>query len=82
MIVTVTRDGKIFLGADPITPVHLPAKIAHRLKDQSVERKVYIAADLRARWGVVKWALDGVRTAGILRVAFVAYKQQSGAFHT
>jgi biopolymer transport protein ExbD/biopolymer transport protein TolR len=80
MIVTVSRDGKIFLGVDQMTPMHLPAKIADRLTDQSVERKVYIAADMRARWGVVKLALVGVRAAGILRVAFVAHQQQSAAF--
>ena len=40
-----------------------------------------VAADMRARWGVVKLALDGVRTAGILRVAYVAYQRGSGAFH-
>jgi hypothetical protein len=42
------------------------------LKDREVERKVYIVADMRARWGGVRLALDGVKNAGIVRVAFLA----------
>jgi hypothetical protein len=33
---------------------------------------VYIIADMRARWSTVKIVLEGVRSAGIIRVAFLA----------
>lgn len=73
MTVTVTRDGKLFFGIDRVIPGTLSARIVERLKDRSVERKVYIVADAGARWGSVKPVLDGVRSAGIMRVAFLAY---------
>jgi len=76
MIVNVTRDGKVYFGAEQVTPADLPHKIADRLKDHSVERKVYIKADMRARWGGIKQVLDAVHTAGILRVAFLTYQRQ------
>jgi len=82
MIVNVTRDGKVYFGVEQVRPAELPQKIADRLKDRSVERKIYIKADMRARWGTVKPVLDGVRAAGILRVAFLAYQRQSASFHT
>jgi biopolymer transport protein ExbD len=72
MRVTVTRDGRIYFGADNVALDALVGKIQDHLKDEGVERKVYITADMRARYGTVKVVLDWVRSAGILRVAFLA----------
>jgi biopolymer transport protein ExbD len=71
MKVSILRDGKIYFGSDQIRLVDLPTKIQDRLKNREIEHKVYVVADMRARWGTVKLALDGVRTAGIIRVAFL-----------
>src|SRR5580698_7299779 len=62
---------KVYFGSDRINVINLPAKIQDHLKDREAERKVYIVADMRARWSNVKMVLDGVRSAGILRVAFL-----------
>ena len=72
MQVSITHDGKVFFGSDQIVPDYLTEKIQARLTDLDVERKVYIRADARARFGTVKIVLDGVRSAGIIRVAFLA----------
>ena len=71
MKVTIRRDGKVYFGSDQINVIDLPAKVLDRLKDRGVERKVYVVADMRSRWGTVKMVLDGVRSAGIIRVAFL-----------
>jgi len=71
MKVYVLRDGRVYFGVDQTAPVALPELIANRLRDRGVERKVYITADTRARWESVKPVLEGVRSAGILRVAFL-----------
>ena len=71
MQVSITRDGKVFFGSDQIVPDYVTEKIQARLTDLDVERKVYIRADGRARYGTVKMVLDGVRSAGIIRVAFL-----------
>ncbi len=81
MIVSVTRDGKIYFGTEHVDPADLSQKITDCLKDHSVERKVYINADTRARWGGVKQVLDGVRAAGLMRVAFLVDQRRSAAFH-
>jgi len=72
MQVTILRDGKVYFGNEQIVPYSVVEKIQARLKDRDVERKVYISADARARYGTVKIVLDGVRSAGVLRVAFLA----------
>jgi biopolymer transport protein ExbD len=76
MLITVRRDGQIYFGFDRINPVALTEKIRDRLKDRGVERKVYIRADSRAMWGAVKVVVDGARSAGILRVAFLAEQRR------
>lgn len=73
MQIWVTRDGKMYFGSAQVSSDSLPQTIHECLKDRDIERKVYIKADSRARWGTVKLALDGVRSAGILRVAFLAW---------
>lgn len=79
MIVNVTRDGKIYFAVDRVNPADLCQKITDRLKDHSVERKVYIKADMRARWGTVKEVVAGVRAAGLMRVAFLVDQRPSAA---
>jgi len=81
MTVVVTRDGKLFFRSDQVTFDTLPEKIANHLKDPGVERKVYIKADAPARWGALKLVLDGVRAAGVLRIAILTDQQRSAAFH-
>src|SRR5580658_8666506 len=70
MKVAILHDGQVYFGTDRVDAAALQHKIAERLNDHGVERKVYIVADSRAKWGAVKVVLDGVRSAGILRVAF------------
>jgi biopolymer transport protein ExbD/biopolymer transport protein TolR len=79
MVVNVTRDGKVYFSVEQVNPENLSQKIENRLKDQSVERKVYVKADMRARWGTVKQVLDSVRAAGLMRVAFLVDQRRSAA---
>jgi biopolymer transport protein TolR len=77
VIVTVVRDGSIYLGADRVSPDQVGSKILDRLKDRSVERRVYIRADARVWYRSVKEVLDGMRSAGIERVAFIVDQRRS-----
>ncbi len=75
--VTILRDGKIYFGGERINAIDVNAKIEDRLRDRDVERKIYIVADGRARWGTVKDVLAGVREAGIIRVAFLVDQRRA-----
>lgn len=76
MMITITREGRAFLGYDQLDVADLPTKIQDRLRDRGVERKVYLVADTRVRWDGVEAVLDGVRSAGIVKVAFLADQGQ------
>ena len=80
MVVYVLRDGKVYFVAEQVRPADLAEKIADRLRDRSVEKKIYFKVDMRADWRAVKPALNSVRSAGILRVAFPADQWKSAAF--
>jgi biopolymer transport protein ExbD/biopolymer transport protein TolR len=70
--ITITRDGKVWVGIDALYDLaELPGKVKHQLNNAEVERKVYITADAQTRWRTVKSVLQGVRDAGVVRVAFL-----------
>ena len=64
LILSVMRDGQMFLGNQRVTGESLTQKV----RDQSVNRAnktVYVRADARARYGTLVDAVDGLRSAGI-----------------
>lgn len=70
MEVAVTRDGKIYYGLDQLWIDQIPDAIRKSLS-QGAERKVYIRADQRARYGAVKQVLDRVRSAGVQDIVLI-----------
>lgn len=76
MKITILRDGQVYFDTDRIWSGDLTQKIQDRLKDREVERKVYITADARVGWGTVKAVLEQVRSAGILKAAFLANQRR------
>ena len=74
--VAVTRDGKVFLGADPINPDDLGAKIAAKLENKT-DKEVYLRADQRANYGKVMNAVDGIRTAGVSELGLLTEKRDN-----
>lgn len=78
MTITIFRDGKVFFRSDQVIGSEdLQRKISEYLKDPEVERKVYIRADMRVYWGTVKRVLESIRSAGILRVAFLTDQRKA-----
>ena len=64
LIVAIMRDGKIFFGNDQIPPDQLTAKVKDRLANRN-DKRVFIRADARAKYGSVVDVVDNVRSAGV-----------------
>src|SRR5262252_5546411 len=64
LIVAVMRDGKLFFGNDRIDADQLTQKIKDRLANR-VDKRVYVRADARAKYGSVVEVVDNVRAAGV-----------------
>ena len=64
LIVAVMRDGKLFFGNDRVEADQLTQKVKDRLSNR-VDKRVYIRADARAKYGSVVEVVDNVRAAGV-----------------
>jgi biopolymer transport protein ExbD len=68
--VVITRDGSLYFGHDRMPAKELPVLI-RRAYEHGSERKVYLKADARVRYGEVKATLDLIREAGVQDVALM-----------
>ncbi len=72
--IAVTRDGKIFLGADQVLADDLGPKVSAKLENK-VDKQVFLRADNRALYGKVMDAVDGVRSAGVSNLGLLTEKK-------
>ena len=73
LIVTLTRDGRLYLKADQISPSQLAARIRESLSS-GCERRVYLRADARVRYDAVKPVLEAVQLAGVADISIFAHE--------
>jgi biopolymer transport protein TolR len=64
LLVSITRDGKVYLGSDSIDVDTLTSKVRDRLTNRP-DKRVYVKSDMRARFGSVVQVVDAVRAAGV-----------------
>ena len=70
VVVAVTRDSRIFLGAKQVSLDDLVGLVRDQLENK-VDKEVYMRADSRAHYGTVMDAIDGLRTAGVDEVGLL-----------
>ena len=78
LLVAVMRDGKVFFGTDPIKIDDLTGKIKDRLVNRT-DKRVFIKADARAKFGAVVEVVDNVRSAGVDQLGLLTDQKKSGA---
>jgi biopolymer transport protein ExbD/biopolymer transport protein TolR len=64
LLVAVTRDGSVYFGTDRTSVDDLTGKVRDRLTGR-VDKRVYVKADARAKFGSVVSVVDAVRAAGV-----------------
>jgi len=64
LVVAVMRDGQIFFGNDKIAADALTQRVKDRLANKT-DKRVYVRADARAKYGSVVEVVDNVRSAGV-----------------
>ena len=70
LVLTVTKDGAVFLGDQPITVARLERVLAG-LRQRNSKAAVFLRADERAAYGAVVKVMDAVKKAGIDRLGMV-----------
>jgi biopolymer transport protein ExbD/biopolymer transport protein TolR len=76
MIITLTRDGKIFFQKDQVLEVELPNLIRDSLNRGS-KPKLYFRVDARLKTGAFLNTFDAIRPTGIRYIAILAEQRRS-----
>ena len=64
ILIAVTRDGRAYLGNNPMLPEDLPTRVKDLLANR-LDRTVYLKADARAKYSDVVTVVDNLRAAGV-----------------
>jgi biopolymer transport protein ExbD/biopolymer transport protein TolR len=75
-VLAITRDGKIYLGADTITLDKITTLVKDRVADK-LDKTVYVKSDARAKYGDVVSVVDAVRAAGVDSLGLLTERVQS-----
>jgi biopolymer transport protein ExbD len=76
LLVAVTHDGKVYFGTDQINPDDLTSKVKDRISNKT-DKRVFIKADARARYGKVVEVVDDIRSAGVDDVGLLTEQRKA-----
>jgi len=76
LLIAVMRDGKIFFGSDQVTPDQLTEKVKDRLATRA-DKRVFIKADARAKYGSVVEVVDNIRSAGVDQLGLLTEQRKA-----
>jgi biopolymer transport protein TolR len=71
VIVTVAKDGKIYLGQDAVTVDELPGAVRARLGDDRT-RAIHVRGDREVVYGDIVAIMDRLAQNGLVKIALVA----------
>ena len=77
ILVAITREGRTYLGTNPLNPDELPTKVKDLLINR-LDRTVYIKADSRVRYDRVVEVVDNLRAAGVDQVGLLTEAVKKG----
>jgi biopolymer transport protein ExbD/biopolymer transport protein TolR len=70
VLVAVTRDGKFYLGQEPVRIEDLSTRV-NDLLSSTMDKVVYVKSDFRAKYGDVVQVVDNIRNAGVDRIGLL-----------
>ncbi len=79
LLVAVMRDGTIYFGQDKIPADQLTAKVKDKLANKT-DKRVFVKADARTKYGNVVEVVDNVRSAGVDQLGLLTEQRKPGSF--
>ena len=76
LLVAVTHDGKVYFGSDQVNPDDLTSKVKDRIANKT-DKRVFIKAAARARYGKVVEVVDDIRSAGVDDVGLLTEQRKA-----
>jgi biopolymer transport protein ExbD/biopolymer transport protein TolR len=77
LLVSITKDGKVYFGSDQIQVDNLTQKVKDRLANKQ-DKRVYVKADMRTRFGYLVQVVDNVRAAGVDDLGLLTEQKKTG----
>ena len=77
IVVAVQKDGKTYMGSDPIAAGDIPSKVVDLLADR-LDKTCYVKADSRALYKNVVEVVDNLRAAGVDQIGMIT-ESEAGA---
>ena len=78
IIVSVSRDGKVYLGTTQLPSEDLPPKVKDLLTGR-LDKMVFVSADSRASYKKVVDVVDNLRAAGVDQLGLLTDKMEENA---
>ena len=76
LVVSITKDGQVYVGVTPIGPADL-ANTLKKVLSSEKGKKLYLKGDVRAAYGRVAGVLEALPTAGFGKVSVLTSQQES-----
>ena len=80
LLVSISHDGLVYLGSDKLSLTAVTDKVKDKLSAKS-DKRVFIKADRRVKYGTVVDVVDNVRAAGVDQVGLLT-EQRKGTSAT
>jgi len=77
LLVAVTRDGQIFFGSEKVSADQLASKVKDKIASRT-DKRVFIKADARTKYGNVVEVVDNVRSAGVDTLGLLTEAKKPG----
>jgi biopolymer transport protein ExbD/biopolymer transport protein TolR len=81
LLIAVMRDGTVFFGSDKVNADQLTEKVKDRLATKA-DKRVFIKADARAKYGSVVEVVDNIRSAGVDQVGLLTEQRKATVSNT
>jgi biopolymer transport protein TolR len=65
ILIAITKDGKLYLGANQVQPDQITSLVTDKLAKKNGDKRVFVKADAHAKYGDVVDVVDDVRSAGV-----------------
>jgi biopolymer transport protein ExbD len=79
ILISVTRDGSVYVRNTRLHPAELPNKIRDSVLN-GAEKRIYLQVDARAKYGDVKALLPFIQLSGVENVTFLTETPYHGHF--
>ncbi len=80
LILSIMRDGQMFLGSERVTGEILKQELSDRLSNRA-NKIVYVRADARAKYGSLVEAVDDLRLSGVDQLGLLTEQKRWDAVH-